>query len=313
MSAEQNPRSRENMSLLHEILVTVKNVCVAYFVSFYRFFIPQSPKSVFGDIVLITGSGSGMGRQLAVEFAKRGAVIVLWDIDKEGNNETLTIIEDIGGTAHSFIVDVSDRQAVYRTGEQVRQEVGDVTILINNAGVVTGKSLLESPDHMIERTFDVNLLAHFWTVKCFLPAMLRRNHGHVVNIASSVGLVGVNKLTDYSASKFGVVGFTEVLNYEIVFAGYDQVHTTVVCPSYTKTGMFEGCEMRFPAVIPPLETRATVEKIIQGILTNQHQICIPRLVYVVSVLKTMLPTDAMVEIVKFFGADKFMDTYTGRK
>ena len=75
--------------------------------------------------------------------------------------------------------------------------------------------------------------------------MLRRNHGHIVNIASSAGLVGLNKLTDYSASKFGVVGFTEVLNYEVVYSGYSGVYTTLVCPSFIKTGMFDGCEMRY--------------------------------------------------------------------
>lgn len=78
-----------------------------------------------------------------------------------------------------------------------------------------------------------------------MPTMIRKNHGHIVNIASSTGLVGINKLTEYCASKFGVVGFTEVLSYELIFGGHDGVHTTLVCPSYVETGMFEGCKMRY--------------------------------------------------------------------
>ena len=74
--------------------------------------------------------------------------------------------------------------------------------------------------------------------------MISKNHGHIVNIASSTGLVGLNQLTEYCSSKFGVVGFTEVLNYELVFSGHDGVHTTLVCPSYVETGMFHGCKMR---------------------------------------------------------------------
>lgn len=85
---------------------------------------------------------------------------------------------------------------------------------------------------------------YFQTVKCFLPSMLRNNHGHIVNISSSAGIIGLNKLTDYSATKFGVLGFTEVLNYEVVYSGYSGVYTTVVCPSFIETGMFEGCKMR---------------------------------------------------------------------
>ena len=83
------------------------------------------------------------------------------------------------------------------------------------------------------------------TTKFFLPTMLENNHGHVINIASSAGILGLSQLTDYCASKFGVVGFTEVLNYEVVFDGYTGVHTTLVCPSFiADSSMFEGCQMR---------------------------------------------------------------------
>ena len=86
---------------------------------------------------------------------------------------------------------------------------------------------------------------HVQTTKFFLPPMLSNNHGHIINVASSAGIVGLHQLTDYCASKFGVVGFTEVLNYEMVFDGYTGVHTTLVCPSFiADSSMFEGCQMR---------------------------------------------------------------------
>lgn len=300
------------MNIIVEIICMTKNVIQALFVSIFRFFIPPKKKSVKNDIVLITGSASGIGRQLAIEFCKLGASLVLWDVNERENEETAREIKDLGGKCHTFTCDVSDKEQVFNTGGRVKSEVGDVTILINNAGVVVGKKLLATPDHMIEKTFNVNLLGYFWTVKSFLPSMLRRNHGHIVNIASSAGLVGLNKLTDYSASKFGVVGFTEVLNYEVVYSGYSGVYTTLVCPSFIKTGMFDGCEMRYPAVAPALEVKYTVDRIVQGILTNQQIVCIPRLVYFIQVLKTFLPVSAMMEIHKFFGGDNFMDSFVGR-
>lgn len=307
-------QQRKDGGIFLELLQTLQNFFAAIFVGMWRFFVPPPRKSVFGEIVLITGSGSGIGRQLAREFARLGAVLVLWDINETSNSETASILEEeFHAKCFSYTVDVGDKNQIIKTAERVKSEVGDVTILINNAGVVTGKKLIDTPDMLIRRTFDVNLLAHFWTVKCFLPSMLKNNHGHIVNISSSTGLVGLNKLTDYSASKFGVVGFTEVLNYEIIFSGYTGVHTTLVCSSYIKTGMFAGCEMRFPWLLPALEVEETANRIMQGILTNQYIICIPRLVYFLTYLKMILPVDAFLEVVKFFGAATFMDTYVGKE
>ena len=84
----------------------------------------------------------------------------------------------------------------------------------------------------------------FQTVKCFLPSMKKRNHGHIVTIASIAGIVGCNNLVDYCASKFANVGFTESLTLEIFEEGLDRVHTTIVCPYYIDTGMFAGCKTR---------------------------------------------------------------------
>ncbi|KAJ8322074.1 hypothetical protein KUTeg_000545 [Tegillarca granosa] len=304
LNSQPEKEKQEPVGLLQEIILTLKIFFVATITSIYRFFIPPKRKSVNGEIVLITGSGSGMGRQLAVEFGKLGAILVLWDIDETSNFQTAEIIRQNGSKCYTYKCNVGSREEIYHVGKQVKEEVGEVTYLINNAGVVTGKRLVNCPDHMIERTFNVNLLAYFWTVKCFLPSMMMNNHGHIVNIASSTGLVGLNKLVDYSATK--------IWYCRLVFSGYNGIHTTLVCPSFVKTGMFEGCEMRFPWVIPPLDKKKTVDRIMQAILTNQHMLCIPKLIYFFAFLKTILPVAAFCEICRFFGSATFMDTYKGR-
>ncbi|XP_069107064.1 epidermal retinol dehydrogenase 2-like [Argopecten irradians] len=311
-TADDSFESETFMSILKDLMTCMKHVVVALCVSIWRFFISPPRKCVKNEIVLITGSGSGIGRQLAEEFAKLGAVLVLWDIEEKTNLETAELVRQAGAKCYCFTCDVGKREDVYKTAKQVKQQVGDVSILINNAGVVSGKKLIDIPDHQIEKTINVNLMAHFWTVKSFLPTMMRRNYGHVVTVGSSTGLVGLNKLTDYSTSKFGVVGFSEVLNYEVIYGGYDGVNTTLICPSFVNTGLFHGCKMKFPWLLPALETRHTVDRMMQAILTNQKMICIPRSVYFLSTLKMILPVDAFIEVKKFFGASSFMDTYVGR-
>jgi all-trans-retinol dehydrogenase (NAD+) len=118
-------------------------------------------------------------------------------------------------------------------------------MLINNAGVVSGRALLDTPDELIERSFSVNTLAHFWTVKAFLPTMLENDHGHIVSIASMAGHVGIPKLIDYCASKFAAVGFDEALRLELEVMGAEGVHTTAICPYFIQaTGMFDTVNSR---------------------------------------------------------------------
>ena len=153
------------------------------------------------------------------------------------------------------------------------------------------------------------------TVKAFLPDMTSRNHGHIVTIASVAGLVGSCKMTDYCASKFGAVGFAESLEYELRAGGFDNVYTTTVCPYIINTGMFDGCQTRlencttiiykqsfyapmsalsilkfavvyrFPKILGILEPRKTVDRIMQAILTNQKLLCIPRTMYLITLMK----------------------------
>lgn len=120
-------------------------------------------KPIEGELVLITGSGGGLGRLFAQEFAKHGAEVVLWDINSSFNEQTAKLVHEMGGKAHTYTVDVTNKEDVYRNAELVRRDLGrDVTMLVNNAGVVAGKRLLDCADELIERTMKVNCHALFW-------------------------------------------------------------------------------------------------------------------------------------------------------
>ncbi|XP_033645031.1 short-chain dehydrogenase/reductase family 16C member 6-like [Asterias rubens] len=199
-------------------------------------------KDITGEIVLITGAGSGMGRLMAVEFAKRNAVVVLWDINEPGNRETMRMIKAFDGNVLAYKVDVTNAEEVYETANEVKQEVGDVTVLVNNAGVVTGKRLMNCSDDMIRKTMDVNVTSHFWTLKSFLPAMKAKNKGHIITIASLAGQFPATYMVDYCASKFGAVGLHSSLRMELQVEGYDGIGMLLVCPGPVSTGMFKGAK-----------------------------------------------------------------------
>lgn len=120
-------------------------------------------KPVDGELVLITGAGGGLGRLFAQEFTRHGAEVVLWDLDGSANEKTAKLVGELGGRARTYTVDVTNKEEVYRCAELVRQDAGrDVTMLVNNAGVVAGKRMLECPDELMERTMKVNCHALFW-------------------------------------------------------------------------------------------------------------------------------------------------------
>ncbi|XP_017567925.1 epidermal retinol dehydrogenase 2 [Pygocentrus nattereri] len=280
----------------------------------WRTVVPARRKSVAGETVLLSGAGSGLGRLMALEFARLGARVVLWDINEEGNRETATLIRETYGTrAHCYTCDCSHREEVYRVADQVKREVGDVTILVNNAGIVTGKKFLQSPDTLLQKTMEVNTMAHFWMYKAFLPAMIAGNHGHLVSIASSAGLVGVSGLADYCASKFAAVGFAESVGLELLAAGCDGVKTTIVCPFFINTGMFDGANTKWPRLMPILEPEYVCRKIVDAVRRDQVLLCLPRSIYLLIALKNILPVKLGLLLGAYMGTFDFMAKFNGRK
>ncbi|KAM9198165.1 epidermal retinol dehydrogenase 2-like [Dugong dugon] len=189
----------------------------------------------------------------------------------------------------------------------VKKEVGDVSILINNAGIVTGRKFLECPDELMEKSFDVNFKAHLWTYKAFLPAMIANDHGHLVCISSSAGLIGVHGLADYCASKFAAAGFAESMFAETIAQNQKGIKTTIVYPFFIKTGMFDGCSTSFPNLLPILEPEYVVRKIVDAILQNQLYLCIPKSLYFLLFLKSFLPVRTALMIARYLDIFHLMD------
>lgn len=264
---------------------------------------------LLGKNVLITGAASGIGRLMALKIAQRGARLVLWDVNVQRLDALHAELVALGAVSRTHVCDLADRDAIHATAACVLQEGGAVDVLINNAGIVNGKSLLDSSDAEIERTFRINTLALFSTTRAFLPGMLARGAGHVVNIASAAGLAGVPRLCDYSASKFAVVGFDESLRLELGQLG-SKVVTTLVCPSFIDTGMFRGVKTRFSWLLPIMAPDDAAERIVRAIEADRRRLVMPRFVLAALVMRA-LPPRAFDALMAFFGITHSMDEFTG--
>lgn len=268
-----------------------------------------------GKTAVITGGASGLGRLISLDLAARGARVYAWDLDKPALDGVVSGAKAIAGATGTgeilpMVVDVSDRKAVYASAKAILEKHGTIDILVNNAGVVSGKKLLEIPDEKIEKTFQVNILAHFWTVKAFLPSMLKADSGHIVTIASAAGLIGVSGLADYSATKFAAFGFNESLRMELGKLR-SSVRTTIVCPFYINTGLFAGVKTRFPFLLPILEPDYVVRKIVRAILKGRKAVITPPLVYTIPILR-MFPVGVMDFVAGVLGVNASMDEFRGR-
>jgi len=263
--------------------------------------------------VLITGGALGMGRSLAGLFLKEEARVAIVDIRKdilEKTKEELSSATNEGNVV-AYKCDISDRKAVYALADKVEKEFGVIDILVNNAGVVKSNPFLDKPDEVIEKTVAVNLLAHFWTMKAFLPGMISKKEGHIVNMASAGGLLGVPYITDYCATKFGVIGLTESLRQEMRLKGYKDIKFTYVCPNTVGTGMFEGAKaVKFTKLLGPEEVST---KIIDGVKKGKSMVGVPFSVYAVPIVKGILPIPVMDLFCRIMGIATSSETMTGRR
>jgi all-trans-retinol dehydrogenase (NAD+) len=260
--------------------------------------------------VLITGGASGIGRLLALKIAAAGAQTAICDIDAAGMEKVRSDAAVRGLSMLCFPVDLSRRAQIDTLANEVGKQLGGVDILVNNAGIVSGKPFLECSDSEIERSLAINLNAHIWTIRAFLPGMIERGAGHLVTIASAAGIVGVARLADYSASKFACFGLDESLRSEFRKSRL-RIHTTVVCPYFIDTGMFAGVKTRFSFLLPILKQERVAARIFKAVARRRSRLLMPPLVYTVGLLR-LLPVRWFDFIADLLGINRAMDEFHGR-
>lgn len=191
-------------------------------------------KKLKGKNCLITGAASGIGRSLAILLAKEGMNLCIVDIDSDNLENVRKEIVELGAKVYSRRCDVSKLEEIQKVADEFYKELGDVDLLINNAGVAGGGFITDISYDEWKRVLDVNLWSIIYSINVFLPKMLERGSGHFVNTGSGAGIIGLPYHPHYVASKFAVVGLTEALYSELYESG---VNFSVICPTRVKTNM----------------------------------------------------------------------------
>jgi short-subunit dehydrogenase len=286
--------------------------------SFYFFqitFRTAVMQSVAGKTILITGAAMGMGRLYAELAVAEGArAIVLWDVNEAALNETTAALRAKSASVHPYNVDVSNYETIRQAAARVREEVGDIDILINNAGIIRGKPFWEhDPVKDIWMTMSINSLALMYIAREFLPAMIAgKRDSRILNIASAAGLLSNPNMSVYCGSKWAAVGWSDSVRLELEERGHAHVKVTTLCPSYISTGMFEG--VKAPLFTPILTPEVVVSRAWNAMKSGRPFLTMPWMVRVSMLFKGLLPTwlfDMMAG--RLFGVYHSMDQFKGRQ
>ena len=260
-----------------------------------------------GDVALVTGGGSGLGREIALELARCGCEVVLWG-RRLGPLEA--VAEEIaalarGRRARVAAVDVGDAAAVLAAAERV----GRVDVLVNNAGIHHG------PDPLFQRDpnetlglMRTNVLASFWTLRALLPGMVARDHGIVITVGSAAGVVGVAGMGDYCASKWALRGMNEALRMQLTRLR-SKVRCMLAAPSYIDTGMFDGVDpgLLGNTLMPILSPPAVAAAVVDAARRGKAELQTPWLVRTSDVLRGTMPTSVFDAITRVLGVQAALD------
>jgi NAD(P)-dependent dehydrogenase (short-subunit alcohol dehydrogenase family) len=179
-----------------------------------------------GRTAVITGAGSGIGRALALELARHGACLALSDVNAAGLDHTVARCRTRGADARPYVLDVSDRDAVFAHAEQVVRDFGGVALVINNAGVAMSGRVQDTEIDDFRWLMDIDFYGVLHGTQAFLPHLIASGEGHLVNVSSVFGLIAVPKQAPYNAAKFAVRGLTEALRLEMAV---ENLPVTVSC------------------------------------------------------------------------------------
>ncbi len=238
-----------------------------------------------GRVVLITGGASGIGKIMGRLALEKGAAhLVLWDRDAAALAETAAGWAFAASRIHTRQIDLTQTARLAGACQDLLASLGHVDILINNAGIVTGKLFQDYTHAEIDATMQVNILACMHLTRLLLPQMLARGAGHVCNIASAAGLISNPRLSVYCASKWALIGWSESLRLEMEMQR-SKVKVTTVAPYYIHTGMFAGVR----SLMPILDPAATARRIVRAVERNRIFLKLPWLINLLPLAKGLLP------------------------
>lgn len=233
-------------------------------------------KNVRGQLALVTGGASGLGRAVALKLAQEGCNIVIADVHENNTDKTVKDLENMGISAKGYKVDVSKLDEIQKMKEKVEEEIGNFDIIINNAGMLFSRAICEEDPIYLQKMVNVNLMSQFWTTRTFLPDMIRRKRGHIVSISSLAGVLPCPAIATYATTKFAVRGFMESLAMDLAHdRNCRYIKTTTVYPYFIKTNpeIVDGYKnLVREEVFELLELDDATNQIVDAILREKEEV-----------------------------------------
>lgn len=268
-----------------------------------------------GRHAVVTGAAGDIGMAVCRRLAREGASVSLWDLGTDRVREAIAEIAALGSAAHGEACDITDPAAVAAALAASRAALGPVDILVNNAGILQPGNFLDREAHEWHRTVEVNLNAVITVTRAVLPEMYERNHGHIVNISSASGVLGVPGISVYAATKWAVWGLTESLRGEAINAGKKGVRYSSVHPSYVRSGLFAGARLRGlgAVLVPRLKNHDVVARAVvhAAIIRRQFSPKRPRSVRIAVLLRGILPDRWFQAFLRAIQVHRSMSSWTG--
>ncbi|XP_017139903.1 estradiol 17-beta-dehydrogenase 11 [Drosophila miranda] len=284
---------------------------------FGQLFCCSSPKSIVGEVAVVTGGGHGLGRAIALELAGKGCHIAVVDINLPGAENTVKQIQEKAKVrAKAYKVDVSNYLELVELNSQVAGDLGPVTVLINNAGILLHRKSLDPEPSDVQQMINVNLAAHFWTRMVFLPTMKAMRRGYIVTISSLAGLFALPYNTTYSATKAGTTAHMRALRMELSLERQKDIHVCTVMPTFLEANEELATltnQVKISSVYPLISAKAAARRIVHGMLRGEREILLPGLASFLYRLLTLLPVGWQDKAIIIISGSKLEQFCTLRK
>jgi NAD(P)-dependent dehydrogenase (short-subunit alcohol dehydrogenase family) len=260
--------------------------------------VSRAPRSLAGKVVAITGGARGIGRATAAALIVQGARVAIGDIDPELAERSA---KELGGGTIALELDVTDRASFANFLDQVEQRLGPLDVLVNNAGIMPVGPFAQETDAMAARMIGINLEGVIFGSKLALERFLTRRSGHLVNIASIAGKLGVPGGATYCATKHAVVGLSEAIRGEVHGTG---ISVSVVMPIGVNTELYSGLPQ--PRGFRTVEPEEVAEAIVAALQSGRYEVYVPRSLAVTARLNALMPTRVTDLFGRVLGSDRVL-------
>jgi NAD(P)-dependent dehydrogenase (short-subunit alcohol dehydrogenase family) len=255
---------------------------------------------VAGQVVAITGGAQGIGKSTAAALLRRGARVAIGDLNHELAEKTAT---ELGGNCVAFELDVTSRPSFEAFLDAAEKELGDLDVVINNAGIMPLNMLVDEPDEIAKLQIDINLHGVIFGTKIAMARMVPRGKGHIVNVASQAGKAGFPGGATYCATKHAVVGLSEAARLELKETG---VEVSVVMPAVVNTELGSG--LQEARGVKTLEPEEVAEAIVEALETHRFDVWVPRSTVAIATVMNVVPRRGREAIARLLKADDILAT-----